>query len=213
VTIGISLSTSPSILSSSSTEPFYIVVTARILSTPHPDRPVTLKTHLSPLHGLRVRAFDDIMCTTNPSKKIGIYAANWPHYVDDCEDLRFWGYEFVEIPPLGKGSYSVQHELPRDKIEAAGIEEGESYRLHLNNRCLGTRWWTFASLEELEGVRLRAWRESEMNTEEKTRAYLEGCGVSWESALEKYGDGPTTIRERPDMLAMVPEGDVDFEVS
>lgn len=30
--------------------------------------------------------------------------------------------------------------------------------MSLTNKCVGTRWWAFASLEELEGVRLRACR-------------------------------------------------------
>jgi len=69
VKIGLTLSTSTPTLSISSVEPFYIIVTARILQTPNPDKPVTLCTHLEALSHLSNRSFHHIICTTNPEKK------------------------------------------------------------------------------------------------------------------------------------------------
>jgi hypothetical protein len=204
VAIGLSLSTSPTSLSTSSDEPFYIVVTAKIIKTPKSDRPITLRVHLSPLHHLALRAFDNIVCTTNESKKIEIWPIYRQNFVWDREDIRENAYdsEFITIPPSGQGTYTIRHEVPRSKIEATGIKAGERYRVHINDRCLGTRWWTFASLEELEGVRLRDWHEEPDETNKEIVKKL----------LETYGDRPTSIGEKPDLLAMVPEGDVEFEI-
>ncbi|MCJ1269981.1 hypothetical protein MMC22_009874 [Lobaria immixta] len=157
VTIGLTLSTSPLSLAPSSTEPFYIVLTTRILSSPQPDKPITLQTHPSPFDDLSNRSFHNIVCTTKPNKQIEIFPRGWPQYHWDSEDLRK-SWSFVTIPPRDQGFYSIRHEVPRDKIEAAKLQKRERYRVSLTNRCLGTRWWAFAGLEELEGVRLRAWR-------------------------------------------------------
>ena len=106
----------------------------------------------------------------------------------------------------------MRHELPRNKIEVAGLQKGERYRVALTDKCLGARWWAFANLEELEGVRLRAWRgpaEEVAETEADPELHEE-----MERELgEKYGDGPATIGENPSMLAMVMENEeVEFEV-
>lgn len=85
----------------------------------------------------------------------------------------------------------------------------------MTNKCLGTRWWTFTSLEELEGVRLRAWRgrQEEEAEAEAERADLELSEEMERERKEKYGDGPVTMGEDPEMLAMVVEGgEVEFEV-
>ncbi|MCJ1455896.1 hypothetical protein MMC28_006253 [Mycoblastus sanguinarius] len=216
VTIGLTLSTSASSLSLSSSEPFYIIVTARILSTPHPDKSITLQAHPSPLDALSNRSFHNITCTTKPAKQIEIIAGGWPQYRWDSEDLRS-GWPFVSIPPRDQGSYSVRHELPRNKIEVADLQKGERYKVALTDKCLGTLWWAFASLEELESVRLRAWRgQAEGAAEiELERADPELHEEMERERSEKYGDGPAmTIGENPMMLAMVRENkEVVFEAS
>lgn len=85
----------------------------------------------------------------------------------------------------------------------------------LTNKCLGTRWWTFISLEGLEGVRLRAWRgrQEEEAEAEAERADPELSEEMARERKERYGDGPVTMGENPEMLAMVVEGgEVEFEV-
>ena len=87
----------------------------------------------------------------------------------------------------------------------------------LTDKCLGTLWWAFASLEELESVRLRAWRgQAEGAAEiELERADPELHEEMERERSEKYGDGPAmTIGENPMMLAMVRENkEVVFEAS
>lgn len=85
----------------------------------------------------------------------------------------------------------------------------------LTNKCLGTRWWAFASLEELEGIRLQAWRgQAEEEAEaEAERADPELNEEMEKERKEKYGDVPVTMGEDPAMLAMIVEGgEVEFEV-
>ena len=124
----------------------------------------------------------------------------------------------MTIPPKNQGSYSVRHEIPRDKLEAADVQKGERYKVTLTNKCLGTRWWTYAGLEDLEGMRLRTWRtpaeekEAEMEAE-AMRADPELYEEMEKERQEKYGDGPVTMGEDPKMLAMVVEdGDAEFQV-
>lgn len=83
--------------------------------------------------------------------------------------------------------------------------------MSLTNLCLGTRWWGFAGLEELEGVRLRAWRGQAAEEAEKANPELHE--EMEREREEKYGDRPVTMGEEPAMLAMVVEGgEVEFEV-
>ena len=106
----------------------------------------------------------------------------------------------------------MRHEVPRDKIEVAGLQRGERYRVALTDKCLGARWWAFANLEELQGVRLRTWRGSAEEAAETESDPELGEEMERERS-EKYGDGPASIGENPSMLAMVIEGEeVDFEV-
>jgi hypothetical protein len=210
VTIGLTLSTSAPTLSSSSDEPFNIIVTARILTTPHPDRAITLATWHCPFGGLTNRSFHNITCTTNPEKKIEIHPVNWPNYKWDMQDLRS-SWDFVTIPPLNQGTYSVRHEVPRDKIEAANLEKGEKYKVALTDKCLGTRFWTFGSLEELDGVRFRQWRSQ---SDDEMWAKEEEYDSDYKEQMEKYGNGPVTKGEEPRMLALVPEvGEIEFDVT
>jgi hypothetical protein len=126
------------------------------------------------------------------------------------EDLRS-SWSFVTIPPQDQGSYTVKHEVPRDKINAANLKPGEKYRVALTDKCLGTRWWAFVSLEELDGVRLGTWRSREEEEARKCDSWLEA--QMEKERREKFGDGPVSMGEQPEMLAMVPEvGSVEVEV-
>ena len=92
----------------------------------------------------------------------------------------------------------VRHEVPRTKIEEAGLVKGERYKASLSNVCLGTRWWMFGGLDEVEGVRFWQWSEAVDGYDER-----EG------------GDehGKWILGERPDDLELVPEvGEVVFEI-
>ncbi|KAI9657560.1 MAG: hypothetical protein M1831_004176 [Alyxoria varia] len=221
VTIGLTLNVSPPTLSLTSPSPFYITVTARILDTPHPSQPITLQTHPNPLERdcLFNRSFNNIVCTSDPDKHIELWPLGWPQYHWDPEDLRS-AWEYMTIPARDQGSeVTVKHEVPRQKVEAAGVKTGERYKVSLTDKCLGARWWAFAGEGELERVRLRAWRapEEEEAEAEEERGLERDDPELYEEMMrerrEKYADGPLSMGEEPDMLAMVVEvGEAEFEV-
>ncbi|KAJ9649474.1 hypothetical protein H2199_000249 [Coniosporium tulheliwenetii] len=207
LTIGLTLTTSSPILDPSSASPFFLILTARILTTPHTDSPITLATFLNPLSSLRNRSFGNINCVfpaTESKKRIRIWPHSWPHYVWDGETLRD-SWEFVTIEP-GR-SLEVRHEVLRDKIAAAGLKTGERYQAAFTDKCLGTRWWMFGSLEEAEQMKFMWWgHERERETEE-----------GWETEkVEREGEdenGRWTMGEKPDDLALVIEkGEAEFEI-
>jgi len=139
----------------------------------------------------------------------------WPHYLFDNEDLRADNVDdFVTIPPPNQGSYSIRHEVPRDMIIAANLEKGEKYRVALTDICLGTIWWTFGSRDELDGVRIRRWgyraeHEALADDPDSSEEYK----TLKQEYEDTYGTGPATQGEKPDMLALVREGEpAEFEV-
>lgn len=92
------------------------------------------------------------------------------------------------------GHVEIKHQVDPAKIADAGLKPGERYQASLTNKCLGTRWWAFGSLEELDGRRFHQWRE----------------GAPTEGEDE---NGRFLLGERPDDLALVIEkGTTEFEV-
>lgn len=216
--IGLTLRTSSPTLSVPSTsEPFYILLTARILATPQPHVPITLWTHLSPLYGLRTRAFDNITCTTN-DKIIEIWPRSWPQYRYDSEDLPAWDH-LVTVPVTSaeqEGTVTIKHQIPLELIREANVKPGEKYRVRLTDLCLGTKWYTYGSQAELEGKRLTMWRsEADLAAAAEDDAVLDD-ETKEEIRLErqeKHGDRPAVCGENPATLALVPEvGEVEFGV-
>jgi hypothetical protein len=111
---------------------------------------------------------------------------------------------------------------------------GEKYRMAMTDIALSSPWWTFASAEELEGVRLQRWNapaESEKIMEQlrldmdlkdlelknimtfvDSLAAEEMAREHWEKR-ERFLNGPVCMSEEPNMLAMVNEvAEVEFEV-
>lgn len=77
------------------------------------------------------------------------------------------------------------------------MKEGERYKVSLTNKCLGTRWWGFGSLDEqFKGVKLREWREGEGNDGDETSEGHDG-----ELGENAVGG------ERPEDLALVIENE------
>ena len=72
-------------------------------------------------------------------------------------------------------------------IEKIRLEAGERYQASLIDKCLGTSWWAFGSLDEFDGVRFRQWSKGE-----------EGEGID--------NEGRYLMGEVPDDLAFVIEG-------
>lgn len=109
----------------------------------------------------------------------------------------------MTIPPQGQGELVIRHQISWEKIREADVRNGERYKVFLTNKCLGTRWCGFGSLEEqFKGVKLRTWRadgnEGDENSEEKGRELRENAMGG----------------ERPEDLALVIEsGHAEFETS
>ena len=66
----------------------------------------------------------------------------------------------MTVPANGK--LETRHPVDGTKIAEAQLKAGERYQASLTDKCLGTSWWAFGSLEEFEGVRFRQWREGEV---------------------------------------------------
>ena len=95
------------------------------------------------------------------------------------------------------GTLEIKHEVSPAKIADAQLKSGEKYQASFTDKCLGTRWWAFGSLEEFENVRFGQWKDEEKG--------------------EEKGQGPDVgklfMGERPNDLAFIIEvGTVEFEI-
>ena len=192
--LGLSVTTSSPTLDHSSPAPFFLIVTVRILKTPRQDSPVTLATHINSLGGIDNRSFNNIVCIypkAENSKRIEIWPRGWPQYIWDPDNLRD-SWDFVTIP--SDGHLEIKHQVDPAKIADAGLKPGEIYQASVTNKCLGTRWWAFGSLEALDGRMFQQWRGGNPREgEDEDRRGFAG--------------------ERPDDLALVIEkGTAEFEV-
>lgn len=110
------------------------------------------------------------------------------------------------------GALVIKHQVDPEKIAEAKLEVGEKYQASFTNKCLGTRWWAYGSLEEFEGVRFGQWRKEE-EKEESERDDEEGEGEGTEAKESEY-DGKLLMGEIPDDLALViQEGTAEFEIA
>ncbi len=109
------------------------------------------------------------------------------------------------------GTLVIKHQVDPEKIVEARLEVGERYQASFTNKCLGTRWWAYGSLEEFEGVRFGQWRGEEGKEErEGEKEEREGRGTE---AKELVYDGKLLMGEMPDDLALViEEGTAEFEI-
>lgn len=109
----------------------------------------------------------------------------------------------MTIPPHGQGQIVIRHQLPWEKIREADVKKGERYKVLLTNKCLGTRWWGFGSLEEqFKGVKLRTWRADGNEGDERS-----------ERQNGEIGDENAVGGERPEDLALVIEKEyAEFEI-
>ncbi|KAF2744582.1 hypothetical protein M011DRAFT_460864 [Sporormia fimetaria CBS 119925] len=158
VTVGLSIELSPSRYDPSSTLPLYLVVSAELRKSPRPDSPITLATLLNPLDFISDRSFGNIDCVYPANLELkSKHIKIWPysHFrllaVKDMRETT----KFVTVRP-GE-TLQVKHEVPRDAILAAGLGKGERYRVEMTDIGLGTRWWRYGTLEEVEGKGLKPW--------------------------------------------------------
>ncbi|KAI9856596.1 MAG: hypothetical protein M1813_008856 [Trichoglossum hirsutum] len=213
VKIGLSLSTTPPTLSSTSQVPFSVVLTARILQTPHPTSAITLSTHLNPFQELPSRSYTDITLVSSSEetdKTIEIALRSWPHYIHEPHDLRkHWS--FITIPPA-PDSLTISHEVPLDKILDARVQPGEKYRISLTDKALGTRWWAFGAVED--DARLGAWEDEEEDNGDREEAEVGGGEEGGLRRRERRDEaGKYVIGERPEDLELIVErGEVEFVV-
>lgn len=199
VSIGLSLSISPAQFDPSSDAPLYLVVTARILQSSRPDTPVTLATNFNALDRINNKSFENISClsTSTTESNQRKYIEVWPRFHVRgfaYKDVRNY-FHFVTIEP-GK-TFTVKHEIPKERILATGLEKGETYRTKITDVGLGTYWWMYGTLEEVEGMKFLRWE--------------------MEETAEDYNDDgedkPWLHSENPKKLALVIEkGDAEFEI-
>jgi len=103
--------------------------------------------------------------------------------------------------------YEVKFEVTPDTIAAANPVVGEKYRVELTDKGMGTKWWTFGSLEDDPGVRYREWREGGVEELEDEEEGEEG------EEEGEYEKGEYTMGENPQDLALVVEkGEAMFEI-
>lgn len=163
-----------------------------------------------------MQSFENIKCISPPSsaeegKSIEIWPRGWPNFNTGVRDLRE-KYDFVTVPTtlpsdeLAKrkqdvSSLEIKHEVPRDKIIAAQIKKGEKYRISLTDKGLGTYWWMFGTLEDVEGMKLKPWGKTESEGEDSEELEKEDKSGMWVAG------------EEPGKLALVVEkGEVEFEI-
>ncbi|MCJ1398671.1 hypothetical protein MMC11_001872 [Xylographa trunciseda] len=209
VTIGLTVSTSSPVLCPTSPSPFFVTVSARILTSPHPASPITLCTHLNPLSGLHNRCFGNIVCVSpsaQTSKHIEIWPGYWARHVWNPRNLRD-ALPFITLRP--HEPYEVKFEVRPEKIAAANPVVGEKYRVELTDKGMGTKWWAFGAWEDDPGMRYRTWKEGG-----------DEGGENEEEEDEEEGDedgedekGRYTMGEDPQDLALVAEkGEAIFEI-
>lgn len=209
ISIGISLSISPPKIDPSSDQPLHLTISARILKTPWPGKPITFSAHLNPFGSLHHYCFTNIICTTNnKSKKIVL----WPNY-----NIRRGGIliknirncsHFITVKP-GE-TWEERHEVPRDKILAAGLEKGEKYTVKITDVGLGTDWWTYGTLDDFEGVKFMKWFPTQEEAERFTQL-LTAMGQTEEEEEEEKG--PWLMSEEPDKFSLVIEKrDAEIEI-
>ena len=113
---------------------------------------------------------------------------------DEAEDSRF---------------LEVKHVVPGDAILAAKVQSGETYRVCLTDRGLGTVWYMFGALEDVEGMKFELWKEEE--EEDETDVIDDEYLDEWEKEERR---GPWFRGENADKLLLVIEmGEVKFDVA
>jgi hypothetical protein len=120
----------------------------------------------------------------------------------------------ISIPPRD-GVFTIKHELPRKVIDAVDLKNGERCMIKIGNKFLGTRWWAYGDLENLEGIRLRQWYDVEAyEAEERRQPSLKRTRArEYQEVIERLGHGPTSIGEKPDMLELIRENEgAEFEI-
>ncbi|KAF2114985.1 hypothetical protein BDV96DRAFT_687726 [Lophiotrema nucula] len=210
--IGLKLSAASPKLEAESDTPYYLVVTARILNSPHPRKSVTLATQWNPLQGwLGNFSLSGIKCihpeaSVEKRKYIGTGRPGCTASTRDrWKDWRKL-YDFVTLHP--NEELHVKYEVPRENIRAAGVQKGEKYRVELTRSGLGTYWWMYGSLDDYPGFKFRKWERGGWRDWEEDE-YMDS-----DSDDDEQGDCPGwTMGEDPSLLGMeIEEGVVEFEV-
>jgi hypothetical protein len=209
VKIGIILSTSSPTLDLSTENPFYLTITARIIKTPRSGIPISFSAYLNPFESIPNRSIKNIIRVFPPTEQgdkgkfIETWPRGWPNYNTGERDLKK-KFDFITIydkhDPL-----VIKHEVSRNKIERAGLQKGEKYKVALTDKALGTRWWTFGALGDYRGVEFREWcPESPENQYESSDECLD---------KDPKETAPFTIGEDPAQFALIVEkGEAEFEI-
>jgi hypothetical protein len=190
----------------SKNDPFYLVITGKIITSPFPESPITLRAFHNAFQSLPNRSIGDIYWVSpndaaNPKKCMKISPRGWPNL--QCLDLDFRKmFHHFTIRPNEK--YSVRHEVSRANIEECGPKIGERYRVRMNDKALGTFFWCWCDLEDMEGLKF--------GDGPYTREYFEENGRDdWD---EEYANNDLWVNsEEPKKLALVIEkAEAEFDI-
>lgn len=171
--IQVSLSSSSSTISLGSSppssDPFQLIVTARIIDSSMPDSATTLCTDGSPLDngqherhdGLFRGAFMALQSIKDPHRTICLAFIGTPNYgsqPDASVDLRERPWmRFETVPAVGRGELVIKHDLSLQRLfrysrlQANDVKPGERFRLRVNPKRLYSEWWAFGDMSDDAG--------------------------------------------------------------
>lgn len=114
----------------------------------------------------------------------------------------------ITVP--ANNTFSKKLELYRGSIEAAAVQPGEQYRVNFTYPRMGTLFWTYGTLDDLEGIRLRSWRPPEHDHKQ----HQSDTDSDVDAAIKQrvYRNAPTTIGEPREDFCFVTESSVEFEI-
>lgn len=119
----------------------------------------------------------------------------------------------ITVPANGTASREL--ELYEGWIKAAEIKSGERYRLRFTYPRMGCLFWAYGTLEDLNGIRLRRWRETDSVDEQDVHDehHVDSPDVV-EAAIRArgYQDAPTTMGEPPSHICLITESEIEIEV-
>lgn len=161
----------------SSSTPFQLVTTARIVSSSKESSPITMCTNKSVLDngnhaqhdGLFIGAFA-MESLSDPKRRIQLRFLGYPNYCrpPDTPNLREWpSRRFETVPAKGQGVLIVKHDLPLERmfkyestLTPADIKPGEKFHVSMSTLRLGwVSWWAFGDLEgDLKEKKFAKWQ-------------------------------------------------------
>ncbi|PVI04791.1 hypothetical protein DM02DRAFT_624584 [Periconia macrospinosa] len=158
--------------------PLYLVVAGRIVKSPEPEAAITLEAYHNAFQPLPNRSISNTVCilpqaTVDQGKHIHTQAIGWPNFGAGDKDRRQI-FNYITIRP-GE-DYVVRHEICKSRIGACSPIRGEKCKVSLNDNALGTLFWCWGDLKDME--------DKKFGDGPFTRRFFEENGHEWN---EDYG--------------------------